>query len=110
MTTLSELAALVGRSEISITNDSGPMHLGVALQRPVVSIFGPTDSIWIGPYRCANAVLQANLQCSPCYLRRLKHCSHGHVCMHSVSPLAVIERAESILAANEKRLPKVHAK
>ena len=31
MTTLSELAALIRRSAISITNDSGPMHLAVAL-------------------------------------------------------------------------------
>ena len=49
MTTLSELAALIHRSTISITNDSGPMHLAVALNRPVVSIFGPTDPLWIGP-------------------------------------------------------------
>ena len=109
MTTLSELAALIRRSAISITNDSGPMHLAVALNRPVVSIFGPTDSIWIGPYRRPNAVLHADLQCSPCYLRRLKHCTHGHACMHNVSPLAVIERAESVLHASEGRLAHAHA-
>ena len=59
-TTLSELAALVRRAAICVTNDSGPMHLAVALDRPVVSIFGPTDPIWIGPYGRADAVLQAN--------------------------------------------------
>jgi len=109
MTTLSELAALIRRSAISITNDSGPMHLAVALNRPVVSIFGPTDSIWIGPYRHANAVLHTDLQCSPCYLRRLKQCTHGHACMQSVSSLAVIERAESVLQASEGRLAHAHA-
>ena len=109
MTTLSELAALIQRSTISITNDSGPMHLAVALDRPVVSIFGPTDSIWIGPYRRTNAVLHADLPCSPCYLRQLKHCNHGHACMHSVSTLAVIERAESLLQASEDRLANARA-
>jgi ADP-heptose:LPS heptosyltransferase len=104
MTTLSELAALIHGSAICITNDSGPMHLAVALDRPVISIFGPTDPVWIGPYRRANAVLQADLECSPCYLRRLKHCHHDHACMRSVSPLAVIERAESTLSAGESRL------
>jgi heptosyltransferase I len=109
MTTLSELAALIRRSAICITNDSGPMHLAVAVDRPVISIFGPTDPIWIGPYGRANAVLQADLECSPCYLRRLKHCGHGHACMRGVSPLAVIERAESILGASQARLANVPA-
>ena len=73
-TTLSELAALIRRSTICVTNNSGPMHLAVAVDRPVVSIFGPTDPIWIGPYRRADAVLQAKIPCSPCYLRQLTRC------------------------------------
>jgi len=109
MTGLSELAALIRRSTISITNDSGPMHLAVALDRPVVSIFGPTDRIWIGPYQRANAVLQANLACSPCYLRKLKHCHHDHACMRSISAQAVVERAERILSATQTRLARPQA-
>jgi heptosyltransferase-1 len=94
---LSELAALIRRSTICVTNDSGPMHLAVALGRPVTSVFGPTDAIWIGPYRRENAVLQAGLPCSPCYLRQLSRCTHGHACMHDVSARAVIERMEGML-------------
>jgi heptosyltransferase I len=96
-TTLSELAALIRRSTISVTNDSGPMHLAVAVDRPVVSIFGPTDPIWIGPYGRADAVLQASLSCSPCYLRQLSRCGHAHACMQDVSARAVIERVDGIL-------------
>ena len=96
-TTLSELAALIRRSAISVTNDSGPMHLAVALDRPVVSIFGPTDPIWIGPYHRTDAVLQARLPCSPCFLRQLNRCRYDHACMHDVSAGAVIERADGIL-------------
>jgi len=109
MTTLSELAALIRRSTISITNDSGPMHLAAALDRPVISIFGPTDPVWIGPYRRADAFLHADFECSPCYLRKLKHCHHDHACMRSVSAPAVIERAERILAASQKRLADAQA-
>jgi heptosyltransferase-1 len=94
-TTLTELAAIIRRSTICLTNDSGPMHLAVALERPVVSIFGPTDSIWIGPYRRSDAVLQAGLSCAPCYLRRLSRCPHDHACMREVSAHAVIERIET---------------
>ena len=69
-TTLLELAALIRRATICVTNDSGPMHLAVALERPVVSIFGPTDPVWAGPYKRDGAVLRVELPCSPCYLRR----------------------------------------
>jgi lipopolysaccharide heptosyltransferase I len=97
-TTLTELAALMRRSTISITNDSGPMHLAVAVDRPVVSIFGPTDPIWIGPYGRAGAVLQTKLSCSPCYLRQLSRCPNNHACMRDISAQDVIERVERVLS------------
>ncbi len=109
MTTLTELAALLRRSAIIITNDSGPMHLAVALDRPVVSVFGPTDPIWIGPYKRADAVSHADLECSPCYLRKLKHCDHDHACMRGISAAAVIERAGRILSASQNRLAHAQA-
>jgi heptosyltransferase-1 len=96
-TTLSELAALISRATICVTNDSGPMHLAVALGRPVVSIFGPTDPVWAGPYRRDGAVLRADLPCSPCYLRQLSRCNYGHACMRDVAAAGVVERIESVL-------------
>jgi ADP-heptose:LPS heptosyltransferase len=74
------------------------MHLAVALGRPVVSIFGPTDPVWAGPYRRDGAVLRAELECSPCYLRQLSRCPNNHDCMKNVSAAAVIERTESVLS------------
>ena len=97
-TTLSELAALIRRATICVTNNSGPMHLAVALDRPVVSIFGPTDPVWAGPYRRGGAVLRTELDCSPCYLRELRRCNFGHACMANISASAVIERIEVIVA------------
>ena len=96
-TTLSELAALLSRAAICIAHDSGPMHLAVALGRPVVALFGPSDPVWAGPYRRDNAVVRADLPCSPCYLRRLASCTHAHACMAELPAQAVIERAESVL-------------
>jgi len=96
-TTLPELAALIRRAAILLTNDSGPMHLAVALERPVVSVFGPTDPLWAGPYRRDGAVIRAELPCSPCYLRELKRCGYDHACMRAVQAPAVIERVETML-------------
>jgi lipopolysaccharide heptosyltransferase I len=101
-TTLSEMAALTRRAAACITNDSGTMHLAVALGRPVVSVFGPTDPLWIGPYGRPGAVVRADLSCSPCYLRKLSRCPYDHACMRQVGAAQVIERLESALAG---RLP-----
>jgi lipopolysaccharide heptosyltransferase I len=97
-TTLSELAALLKRASLCVTNDSGSMHLAVALGRPVVSIFGPTDPLWIGPYHQPNSVIQAGVPCAPCYLRRLRQCPQDHACMKEVTPAQVIARVEQTLA------------
>lgn len=97
-TTLPELAALVRRAGICITNDSGPMHLAAALGTPLVAVFGPTDPVWVGPYRAAHAVVRVPLACSPCYLRKLRECPNDHACMKQVSASMVIERAREVLS------------
>jgi lipopolysaccharide heptosyltransferase I len=97
-TTLSDLAALIRRAAVCVTNDSGSMHLAVALGRPVVSVFGPTDPLWIGPYGRPTTVVRADVPCAPCYLRALWRCPHGHRCMNEVSAAQVIARVEETLS------------
>ena len=98
-TTPAELAAIVKRAAVCVTNDSGAMHLAIALDRPVVSVFGPTNPVQTGPYHRPHAVVRADLACSPCNFRRLSQCPHGHACMAQVSAAAVIDRVESELGA-----------
>jgi lipopolysaccharide heptosyltransferase I len=99
-TSLSELAALLAGAAVCVTNDSGSMHLAVALGRPVVSVFGPTDRVWIGPYGRPEAVVRAaGVACSPCYLRKLNACRHGHACMNEATVAMVLERIERIAPA-----------
>jgi lipopolysaccharide heptosyltransferase I len=97
-TTLPELAALLRRATLCIANDSGPMHLAVALARPVIGLFGPTDPVWAGPYRRGDAVLRVELACSPCYLRRLEDCPNDHACMKTLAAVKVIALADAIIA------------
>jgi len=91
-TTLAEMVALIRRATLCVTNDSGSMHVAVALDKPVVSVFGPTNPLRTGPYGRPLAVVQAKVECSPCYLRKLSRCPHGHLCMQQVSPAMVLER------------------
>jgi lipopolysaccharide heptosyltransferase I len=105
-TTLSELAALLQMSSMCVSNDSGSMHLAVALGTPVVSIFGPTDPVWVGPYGHPEAVLQASLACAPCYLRKLRGCPHDHRCMNEVTSAMVIERVRQTIASRGVAFPR----
>ncbi len=98
LTSLAELAALIRRSAVVVTNDSGPLHLATALGRPVVAMFGPTNPVWFGPYRRPEALVRAGVSCSPCNLRDLALCPHDHACMRDITPERVIAAIEAQLA------------
>lgn len=83
-TDLCELADLYRQCAVVVTNDSGPMHLAVAVGTPVVAIFGPTDPALTGPYGAAHVVLRANLPCSPCFRDRC-HNPVPMACMQQVT-------------------------
>jgi ADP-heptose:LPS heptosyltransferase len=48
---IEELPSILNDSDLLITNDTGTLHLAVALQKRTVSLFGPTDSKVFGPYQ-----------------------------------------------------------
>jgi lipopolysaccharide heptosyltransferase II len=100
-TTPGELAALIRRAEVAVTNDSGSMHVAASLDKPMVSIFGPTNPVHIGPYERPESVVRVGLPCSPCNYRRLSQCPFDHACMKQVTSAMVVERVEKILAATK---------
>ncbi len=57
--TLAQLIALTRRVALVIAGDTGPLHLGCALGRPVVGIYGPTDPSRNGPYGTRFKVLRS---------------------------------------------------
>src|SRR5262249_50594693 len=97
-TTPAELAALIRRAEVAVTNDSGSMHVAASLDKPMVSVFGPTIPVHIGPYERPESVVRVDLPCSPCNYRRLSQCPFGHACMKQVTSAMVIERVQKILS------------
>jgi len=56
--TVAEMTALLRRSSLVIAGDTGPLHLGAALGRPVVALFGPTDPARNGPFGTRARVLR----------------------------------------------------
>jgi lipopolysaccharide heptosyltransferase I len=96
-TTPAELAALIQRAEVAVTNDSGSMHVAASLGKPMVSVFGPTNPVHIGPYQRPESVVRVDLPCSPCNYRRLSQCPFDHACMKQVTPAMVVERVRKIV-------------
>jgi heptosyltransferase II len=93
-TTVRELMALLSLSSFLITNDSGPMHIGAALDVPLVAIFGPTDWRRTSPWSGRAKVVRVEIDCSPC---RLRVCDRGHECMLGVTPEMVVDAARQLL-------------
>jgi len=97
-TTPADLAALIRRAEVAVTNDSGSMHVAASLGKPMVSVFGPTNPVHIGPYERPESVVRVDLPCSPCNYRRLSQCPFDHACMKTVTSAMVVERVRKILS------------
>jgi len=101
-TSVPQMAALVAGAAVVVMNDTGPMHLAVALDRPLIALFGPTNPLRTGPYRQADSVCRLDLPCSPCYLKRLADCPYAHRCLRELSPAAVADRVAAVLARGER--------
>ncbi|MEM6750632.1 MAG: glycosyltransferase family 9 protein [Planctomycetota bacterium] len=52
------MAACLADAGVVLANDSAALHIGVAFDRPVVGLYGPTDPALVGPYRRPEAVVQ----------------------------------------------------
>ena len=56
---IGELASAIRRCSLFITNDSGPMHVAVSQQVPVVALYGPSNPKFYGPYTKKAIVLES---------------------------------------------------
>jgi len=96
-TSLLQLAALLERCRILVTNDTGTMHVAAAVGTPVVALFGSTDPATTGPWGDRHTVVKKDVPCSPC-LKRV--CPSDHQCMD----LITVDEVEDIV---DKKLGEV---
>lgn len=91
-TTIGELAAVLKISSLFISNDSGPVHISVAVGTPVISIFGRSDK-GLGPKRWGplgkdDVVIHKNVGCNVCLAH---NCVENFKCLNAVEPEDIIE-------------------
>ncbi len=106
-TTLRQVLVLYTRSEILVTNDSGPAHFASMTPIRVVTLFGPeTPALFAA--RSPNAtVLWAGIACSPCvnaYNNRQSVC-RNNLCMQAITVEDVFEKVTRIYDSLRKRTP-----
>ena len=85
-----QIAALIQKMSIMITNDTGPMHLAFAVQTPTVALFSATDPKLCGPHLANHVkVIHKKPTCSPCLKKKCRQ----PFCLLQISPDEVFERA-----------------
>ena len=89
-TSLAESIAVLSLCDLVISNDTGPAYIAAALDRPTVTIFGPTNYWSICPTSPTSLILNNPVPCAPC---RYKKCPYGHECMGGITVDQVYEVA-----------------
>jgi len=100
--TIGELAALLDRAAVHVTNDSGPMHVGAALGTPTVALFGPETPVMYGPVGRRSIALWRPPPCSPCinvHDNKVLNCVRGYPeCLTNIPVDLVLSEARERLA------------
>lgn len=93
-TNLDQITAVLGTVDLIVTNDTGPAHIGAALGRPTIVIFGPTNPLTTRPFSPSAEILRHPPECAPCMLR---DCPIDHRCMTAITVDEVFERSHVLL-------------
>src|SRR5215204_638509 len=93
-TSLDQITAVLDRADLIVTNDTGPAHIGAALGRPTIVIFGPTNPLTTRPFSPEAEILRHPPECAPCMLR---DCPIDHRCMTAITVDEVFERSHALL-------------
>jgi ADP-heptose:LPS heptosyltransferase len=93
-TNLAQLAALLSRVDLLVSNDTGTMHLAAGLGTPVAAIFLATAQPFdTGPYLPGCLCLEPDMDCHPCSFGA--SCPHEYACRRAILPETVFQALEA---------------
>ena len=91
--------ALLRRSALLVSGDTGVMHMATAVGTPVVALFGPTvEAFGFFPYTRRASVVELALSCRPCSSKGGPRCPLGHHrCLVDIDAESVYGRVRQFL-------------
>ena len=107
-TSIQESAAIIKKSVLLISHDTGMMHIGAALKKPIVSIWGNTiPAFGMSPFYPASHTPGQilfevkGLSCRPCSKIGFAKCPKGHFkCMQQQDIGGIIAKTLTIVSSN----------
>ena len=81
--TLRQLGAMIGKCDLFVSNDTGPMHISVAVKTPTIALFGPGNHVKFQPIGEKHALIRHNVPCSPC--KQFTDKCKDNICMKMIN-------------------------
>ncbi|WP_037354024.1 glycosyltransferase family 9 protein [Selenomonas sp. FC4001] len=95
---LAVLAGLLRKCSLFLTTDSGPMHIGVAMNLPVITMFGASPVPGFYPYDGRSVLLKSPESCHPCGIHKCPRKGEENMaCMKNIPVAAALYYAEALL-------------
>jgi len=92
---LGELKSVISLADLVICNDTGPRHIAIALQRKVITLFGPNNPVWTDSGYANEIQIVGKAVCAPCEKPRCKKTEH--LCMEAITTGMVCDAASKLL-------------
>jgi ADP-heptose:LPS heptosyltransferase len=96
-----ELILLFHIAALLVTNDGGPGQFAVLTPIRSILLYGPETPVLYGPLGGESHIFYRSLSCSPCltaYNHRNSPCDGDNMCLKSIQPGEVLEKAVSMLS------------
>jgi len=100
LTSLPETAAIIQKSALLLSGDSGVLHIAVGLGKPTVSLFGPGRVKKWAPQGGRHIVINKGLPCSPCTtFGTTPPCPINAQCMRDITVYEVVNAVTMLLTS-----------